>query len=1239
MTEATAIKGQESKSLINLSPTKLNADEISRLVRSEKILEMEAKYPHLKNCIFACGGTCIVYYADNRKYLVKQLYKDTIDEDYLKKIREINENMAAYYLEKESNYFLRQIWAGEENKVYYEVFVATNGSTIGSSPLENVNDFITLFKEYRGFLKSLSALHEVGYVHFDVKPDNIFKYRANEGDSYTMQLFDFGSARLIDDVVKNLQSDDGEGFIYEVTPGWYDHHDIDKYCQAIKIDDSISKVLDLTAAVKVLVELVCGNPDGLSVGFDASMISSGFLGVKQKLSDIYHKAMNKDFSKRYVNCQDLMTDIDIIIESLEGNIKEPEALRLIAKNTLGDNADDLKCVDKFVMDSKKLYYKEHNESATIEKMLDDINLDILPFIKVDDKEYAHFDSDDERGSLSNDRSSPLELYLTENRRESKNLLLFGNGGGGKSTTLKHLYLKSQLFKKGKNVYLYLSGKDFKETPNRNNILSILNYRYHNCNIRKMVESRKNNLIILFDALDEIPSDIENDVYSEIEKLSAYKNLFIMTSREKPNLALGLSNVTEGEFCPLSDKQIENVAPHAFNEKNDKLLELLKNPMLMSIYLKLNRQAKNRKIQCAEHLIDEYLKKIYYSVHPNGEDLLFRHDILEIAKYCVYKITNAEEILAAKKLVKNGKLEHIIRFQEYTRTVKNNGSNEASEIKYHKAVFTHKLYEDFFKGVWLYDFFTRAIREEDFTISRFYFNNLVKLEKNLTPYFANKIRNELIKLYAADSKSNDEMTNVYNAINSFISHFERADVKKRFANERKNQKHLKAIKNIVNLIVLCCDGCMVDIEKNKPLVDLGCFSKIFFDVVNFEKVNSAYVPWYINVNSQMKSLNNSKSSIALQVNTGAEGSGDDREQDVNFDCILYSKHLVVSKWNLSCKSEKGSLYSKWGNKLICATRANINENGEESYEISKNVSAISKTAFKYCVCEEFTANDNKRFSTKDGVLYENKTRTLIKYPVKKAVSRFKLIEAENVYPYAFANAKMLKSVDLADLKSKALPTSLFEGSTVENVDLPDSISCIGERAFCDCRQLTSLSISGSDVSTNATRILDKAFYGCTRLTKFIVPKNVNYIGKLALAETKSLEDLLINPSCAYIADDSFKNSSANQQKSPEADRFEFAHAPIRRNDLVKSNEEIRIFMESRRFNEETKYLFKSIHYFDHGEYKKFFKLTKKSYNKGKTYANVYNLAVCYALGIGTAVDLRKAELLQNRLESVEGEIEL
>ncbi len=83
------------------------------------------------------------------------------------------------------------------------------------------------------------------------------------------------------------------------------------------------------------------------------MMLVGFGGVKQELSNIWSKAINDDVTKRYVNCQNLIEDIDNIIGSLEGNVKKPESLRLIAKNTLGDNEDDLTCVDKFVADSKK----------------------------------------------------------------------------------------------------------------------------------------------------------------------------------------------------------------------------------------------------------------------------------------------------------------------------------------------------------------------------------------------------------------------------------------------------------------------------------------------------------------------------------------------------------------------------------------------------------------------------------------------------------------------------------------------------------------------------------------------------------------------------------------------------------------------------------------------------------------------------------------------------------------------
>lgn len=59
----------------------------------------------------------------------------------------------------------------------------------------------------------------------------------------------------------------------------------------------------------------------------------------------------------------------------------------------------------------------------------------------------------------------------------------------------------------------------------------------------------------------------------------------------------------------------------------------------------------------------------------------------------------------------------------------------------------------------------------------------------------------------------------------------------------------------------------------------------------------------------------------------------------------------------------------------------------------------------------------------------------------------------------------------------------------SVVIPNTVTSIGEHAFCDCKQLSSVTIPSS-VET----IEDAAFNGCNSLTNVTIPYGVKYIGK-------------------------------------------------------------------------------------------------------------------------------------------------
>ena len=65
-------------------------------------------------------------------------------------------------------------------------------------------------------------------------------------------------------------------------------------------------------------------------------------------------------------------------------------------------------------------------------------------------------------------------------------------------------------------------------------------------------------------------------------------------------------------------------------------------------------------------------------------------------------------------------------------------------------------------------------------------------------------------------------------------------------------------------------------------------------------------------------------------------------------------------------------------------------------------------------------------------------------------------------------------------------------------IPDSVTEIGDSAFFNCKNLTSVTIGNS-----VTSIGDQAFYGCSSLTSATIPAGVTSIGGLAFGECTKL----------------------------------------------------------------------------------------------------------------------------------------
>ena len=135
---------------------------------------------------------------------------------------------------------------------------------------------------------------------------------------------------------------------------------------------------------------------------------------------------------------------------------------------------------------------------------------------------------------------------------------------------------------------------------------------------------------------------------------------------------------------------------------------------------------------------------------------------------------------------------------------------------------------------------------------------------------------------------------------------------------------------------------------------------------------------------------------------------------------------------------------------------------ESIEIPAKVATVSNGAFARCTSLQ-TINvdeDNIKFVTEDGILYNSGKTALVAYPAGKDGSFVMPENVTVVYPYAFWGASGLTDVKISK-NVVTIGESAFRETSISYINIPGSVTNIGRWAFVDCHNLKVVKLAKRD----------------------------------------------------------------------------------------------------------------------------------------------------------------------------------
>ncbi len=302
----------------------------------------------------------------------------------------------------------------------------------------------------------------------------------------------------------------------------------------------------------------------------------------------------------------------------------------------------------------------------------------------------------------------------------------------------------------------------------------------------------------------------------------------------------------------------------------------------------------------------------------------------------------------------------------------------------------------------------------------------------------------------------------------------------------------------------------------------------------------------------------------------------------FSYCMKLKEIKVSKNNQYFSSENGILYDKKkkvllqcpremeGDIIIPETVVKIGDKAFDncyyltSISIPESVTSIGKYAFYFCLrllnatipknvksigvgafageqrmSDIQVSEDNKYFTSENGILYDKKKKVLIQCPRAKS-GEIKIPESvTNIGEEAFEYCQNITSIIIPESVTNIGRVAFKSCENLTSVIIPQGVTQIEESTFSGCSSLSNVTIP-----KGVTSISNSAFYSCTSLKNITIPETVTSIDQGAFDTSVDLTIFCYKDSAAekyaktykfkyqYLTDESDSSTDTeNNQKLP------------------------------------------------------------------------------------------------------------